>query len=170
MNPFKLLPEIWIKRLTTFWGLGLWSKKMPGTWGSFVGLFFYTIFFHNLKPIEFFIFGALCVYLSCGLCTEAEYIFHQKDPHCAIIDEIIAMPFCFIGLRPWMRVYPMWWFMLLGFILFRFFDIIKPLGIKEIQKLEGGKGVVFDDLLAAAYTCICLHFWLQMKWFPFGQH
>lgn len=43
-----------------------------------------------------------------------------------------------------------------GFILFRFFDILKPLGIKRIQELKGGAGILADDLLAGLYALISL--------------
>jgi phosphatidylglycerophosphatase A len=142
---------------------------MPGTWGTFVGLIFYTIFFHSLPPFEFTLLSVLCIGAACQLCTEAEKIFHTKDPPCAIVDEIVAVPLCFVGLRPWMDRYSGGWFMLLGFILFRFFDIVKPLGIRKIQELEGGKGVVYDDLLAAVYTCLCLHLWVWVQWPPFQR-
>ena len=47
-------------------------------------------------------------------------------------------------------------FVLLGFLLFRFFDILKPLGLRALEKLPGGLGVVLDDLGAALYANGCL--------------
>jgi phosphatidylglycerophosphatase A len=44
-----------------------------------------------------------------------------------------------------------------GFALFRFFDIVKPLGIKRLQHLPGGWGVVVDDVVAALAACATLH-------------
>jgi phosphatidylglycerophosphatase A len=44
----------------------------------------------------------------------------------------------------------------LGFALFRFFDIVKPLGIRQIQKLPRGWGVVLDDVLAGVYAALVL--------------
>jgi phosphatidylglycerophosphatase A len=45
---------------------------------------------------------------------------------------------------------------LLGFGLFRFFDIVKPLGIRWIEKAPGGIGIVMDDVVAALYANLCL--------------
>lgn len=49
------------------------------------------------------------------------------------------------------------WILISGFILFRFFDIVKPLGIKQVQSLESGWGVLLDDLLAGLYALISLN-------------
>ena len=46
----------------------------------------------------------------------------------------------------------------LGFILFRIFDILKPFGIKRIQRLHGGIGIMIDDLVAALFSALILHF------------
>jgi phosphatidylglycerophosphatase A len=66
-----------------------------------------------------------------------------------------------------MLLYPAWQIMLLGLILFRFFDIVKPMGIRSLQRLDGGRGIVFDDLAAAIYTCLVLHVWIGCSWPPF---
>jgi phosphatidylglycerophosphatase A len=53
----------------------------------------------------------------------------------------------------------------LGFALFRFFDIVKPLGIRQIQKLPRGWGVVLDDVLAGVYAAVVLTgLFLFMGW------
>jgi phosphatidylglycerophosphatase A len=49
-----------------------------------------------------------------------------------------------------------WIILLVGFGLFRFFDILKPLGIRRIENLPGGWGIVLDDVLAAIYANLAL--------------
>jgi phosphatidylglycerophosphatase A len=73
-----------------------------------------------------------------------------KDNYRVVIDEVAGMwismlfaPLTFISL-------------LAGLILFRFFDILKPLYIRRMEKLPGGTGVMMDDVLAGAYSCIAL--------------
>lgn len=44
-----------------------------------------------------------------------------------------------------------------GFLLFRFFDIVKPAGINSLQKIPEGFGILLDDVLAGIYALICLH-------------
>jgi phosphatidylglycerophosphatase A len=48
-------------------------------------------------------------------------------------------------------------FIVLGFLLFRLFDITKPFGIKALEKLPGGFGIVLDDVMAAIYANLALH-------------
>ncbi len=154
-----LIPSRWILNLATLWQVGH-HGKMPGTKGSFLGLIYYTLFFHNLSPLSYLLWGLLTSHLACIICTQAEFIMGKKDPSCIILDELVAIPFCFLGLQFKMQIYPVWCFMLFGFILFRFFDIVKPFGIKKLQQLNGGLGIVIDDIVAALFTCFCLHVFL----------
>ena len=64
----------------------------------------------------------------------------------------------FVGELPYnQRVEQRGWLVLLvGFLLFRLFDILKPLGIKKLQDYPGGVGVVLDDVAAGFATCISL--------------
>ena len=48
------------------------------------------------------------------------------------------------------------WYGLAAFMLFRFFDILKPLGIRRMEKLPGGWGVMMDDILSGVYGFIVL--------------
>ena len=50
-----------------------------------------------------------------------------------------------------------WLVVLLGFLFFRLFDVLKPFGIKKLQDYPGGIGVVVDDVAAAFATCITLY-------------
>lgn len=156
MNFLKNFPSTWILNLATLGPVGYWGM-MPGTSGTFVGLIWYTLFFHEATPPTYLFLGCLSIFLACAVCTQAEILLRRKDPHEVILDEVVAMPFCFLGLQPAMNHYPVWCFMLLGFLFFRFFDIVKPFGIKKLQVLPGGRGIVFDDIAAAFCTCLLLH-------------
>lgn len=156
MSVLSIFPPQWILNSATLGPIG-YMGKMPGTNGSFVGLIWYTLFFHDAPPHVYLFLCCLSSYLACAICTKAEHLLHKKDPHEVILDEMVAMPFCFLGLQPDMANYPVWKFMLAGFVIFRFFDIFKPFGIKKLQNLSGGPGVVCDDLAAALATCACLH-------------
>lgn len=153
---FTFIPSRWILNIATLGKVGFLGK-MPGTNGSFVGLIYYTLFFHTLSPLAYLFWAGLTTYIACIICTQAEFLLGKKDPSCVILDEMVAIPFCFLGLQFQMQIYPVWVFMLLGFLLFRFFDIVKPLGIKKLQQLNGGLGIVIDDIAAALASCCCLH-------------
>jgi len=73
-----------------------------------------------------------------------------KDSYRVVIDEVAGM---FISV---LFVPPDWKWMLIGFVLFRFFDIAKPLYIRRLEALKGGWGVMLDDVLAGIYANILL--------------
>lgn len=152
----KFLPRTWVVDVSTLGPIGFWGK-MPGTNGSIAGLIFYTILLYGLSPPTLFIIEAFLIYLSIAFCGEAELIMRKKDPSQIILDEFIAIPLCFLGTQYIMDQYKVWVVMITGFILFRFFDILKPFGIKRLQKLEGGMGVVIDDVAAALASCVVIH-------------
>jgi len=137
----------------------------PGTFGSLVGLVWFAVLMAT-KRYELYLLGALCgLGLSVWLCGAAEEILKQRDPPSVVLDEIIAIPFCFL---PWVThawlaqsKLPALDTFLTGqgllvtvavFILFRAFDIFKPWPVRQSQRLPGGWGVTVDDLLAAAYV------------------
>ena len=73
-----------------------------------------------------------------------------KDSSKVVIDEVAGMclTLLFIPVR--------WQYVLIGLVLFRFFDIVKPLYIRRMEKLNGGWGVMMDDVLAGIYSNIVL--------------
>lgn len=140
-------------------------KKAPGTFGSVAGLLFYCLLFHQADALTF---GFLCLasaYFAVGICDAAEQRLQMRDPGMIVLDEFVAMPVVFMGMggpQGILHQHYGWPVLLLGFILFRIFDIIKPLGIKKLQNLPGGIGCVADDYAAALAACVCLHavlFW-----------
>ncbi|GHB92229.1 phosphatidylglycerophosphatase A family protein [Cerasicoccus arenae] len=154
-----LLPSPIITNVATLGKLG-YLGKAPGTNGSVAGVLLYTVMFYPLEPFFYFLILAAWIYLAIAFCGEAENRLFKRDPGEVILDEVVAMPVCFIGLQGAIAAFGAWaWtILLLGFGLFRLFDILKPFGIKKLQDLPGGLGVVVDDLAAGVATCICLHF------------
>ena len=157
-NPvwIRTLPTSWIVNLSTLWGLG-YLGKAPGTLGSLAGLLWFTVFFFYLHPVLYILFLAATLYLAVQICGEGEKRMAKIDPPEMILDEMVAIPLCFIGLQHVLYGTNAWIIILLGFLLFRLFDILKPFGISRLQKMPGGKGVVADDVAAALVTCLCLH-------------
>jgi phosphatidylglycerophosphatase A len=159
MNVFRplwvraLASRIVVKLATVFVGE---KVVMPGTIGSFIGLFWYTLFFYGDNLLLFWIKLAASIYLAVVICEEAEFRLGKKDPPVVILDEVVAMPLCFVLSRALQVRFSLWVVLLSGFLVFRFFDIIKPLGIRSLQKFGGGVGIVIDDLVAAIYTAIIL--------------
>lgn len=145
--------------------LGPLGRKLPapGTWGSVAGLLYFTVFFYPLGVIGTLIFSAIGLYIAVALCGEAEFRLGRKDPGEVILDEFVAMPLCFLGWRALPGPLPVWAVFLVGLGLFRLFDIVKPLGIRKLQDLPGGWGVVIDDVAAALAACATMHA-LKIAW------
>jgi phosphatidylglycerophosphatase A len=145
--------------------LGPIGRKLPapGTWGSVAGLLYFTVFFYPLGVVGTLIFSTIGIYLAVALCGEAEFRLGRKDPGEVILDEFVAMPLCYLGWRALPGPLPVWAVFLLGLGLFRLFDIVKPLGIRKLQDLPGGWGVVVDDVAAALAACATMHA-LKIAW------
>ncbi len=139
----------------------------PGTWGSLVGLAWFAGLMAT-RRYELYLLGALCgAGFSVWLCGAAERILKQKDPSSVVLDEIIAIPFCFLpwvtagwlkdGKLPALEVFRSGRGLMAVaaiFVLFRVFDILKPWPVRQSQRLPGGWGVTVDDLLAAVYVAL----------------
>jgi phosphatidylglycerophosphatase A len=164
-----LLPKGFVTGLATCGKIGYWGK-MPGTTGSVVGILWFLLISQLLYPVwqvGYYLFLGICVYLAIVICTEAEKHFSKRDPGEIILDEVIAVPFCFIGLEHFLATscYWMWTLLFSGFFLFRVFDILKPLGIRALQNISGGIGIVIDDVAAAFATSIVLNITLRTIFF-----
>lgn len=161
-NPiWGLMPRRLILGITNFGPIG--QLKAPGTWGSVVGILLFTVIFAPLAPVYYLLLSLFLIFVAVPFCEEAEIRLGRKDPGCVILDECVAIPVCFFSI-PFQPGEPAWPWILGGFALFRFFDILKPLGIGKLQNLQGGWGVVADDIAAAVATNICLqiiYFFLQ---------
>ena len=141
----------WKKVIATAGGAG-YIPIASGTWGALVGLLV-ILPFQNQNPQSIWItlmigsflgtwFGA---YLAARL--EKEW---GEDPKEFVWDEVIGMWVTLIGHSL------NWKSLLVGFLLFRFFDIFKPLGIRKLESLQNGWGVMLDDVAAGFAASILL--------------
>jgi phosphatidylglycerophosphatase A len=83
--------------------------------------------------------------------SQAETIFQRKDPGQVVIDEVAGqlialLPIPLSAVGPWRLL------VLLGFLLFRAFDVIKPYPVRRLETLKSGLGIVADDLAAGTYA------------------
>lgn len=135
--------------IATFSGIG-YLPLMPGTFASFAYL---VLYFFALKKVPFFIpvFLILIIFfIGVFFSTRAEKIFKKKDPRPIVIDEVMGQMVSLFLIPS--RIVPL----LIGFILFRIFDVLKPFPCFEVQKIKGGWGVMLDDLFAGIWANIFL--------------
>jgi phosphatidylglycerophosphatase A len=160
----RSLPTAFVVGLATLGPLGR-KLPAPGTWGSAAGLLYFAVFFQRMSLAENILASAIAAYVAVWFCGEAEVRLRKKDPGEVILDEFVAMPLCFLGWHSLARSFALWEIYLAGFALFRLFDIVKPFGIRGLQKLPGGWGVVIDDTAAALAACATLHLgaWLLAR-------
>ena len=136
----------------------------PGTFGSLAGLVAFAALLAWTDWPILGLFGGffLLAIVSIPICSRVERILGKTDPGEVILDEFVAQPLVFVWSFPAFFAVrsPAEHLLLLaaGFALFRFFDILKPLGIKRLQSIGGGTGVVADDLAAALVGSLLLSF------------
>lgn len=160
----RVLPSGLVIAVATLGPLGR-RLPAPGTWGSLAGLLLFAVFLPRASTGAVLVVSALTAYLAVIFCGEAEKRLRAKDPGQVVLDEVVAMPLCFLGWRLLVGPWPAWGVLVAGFLFFRLFDIAKPLGIRRLQSLPGGWGVVADDVAAALAACAALHVtaWLWTK-------
>ena len=135
--------------------VGRWGRA-PGTNGSLAGLLFFAVALPLLSPLTLVALTVVLAWAAVGICGEAERRLGRRDPGFVILDEFVAIPLVFVGWQELAEIVPAWTLLVAGFLLFRLFDIWKPLGIKRLQDLPGGWGVVVDDLAAAVLSLATL--------------
>lgn len=125
------------------------SPVAPGTLASLLAMIIYVFVKGNAFIYYFLTMFLLIIgFWSAGL---AEKSFSRKDPPQIVIDEFSSMMLVwfFIPFNPK--------FLIIGFLLFRFFDIVKIPPLKRLQALPSGFGIMLDDIAAAILTNLILH-------------
>jgi phosphatidylglycerophosphatase A len=130
-------------------GAGL-AAKAPGTLGTLVALPLHFLIAH-LPAVAYWgllLLGGLLGIWACGRTANALGV---PDHGGIVWDEIVAF-LLVLHFAP-----PTWWGYVLAFALFRLFDVWKPFPIGWLDaRIEGGVGVMLDDVLAAGYAIVCL--------------
>ena len=148
-------------KIATFCGIG-YVKFAPGTLGAFFAL--PIAWCLSVFVGQFFFLVIALLFFFIGIWASNIFIKNEKsgnkDPSSIVIDEVVGVWLTLMPFNPSLSTY------ILGFVLFRFFDILKPCPISLADKsLKGGFGVMFDDVLAALYSIICLFYLLEIMMF-----
>lgn len=146
-------------------GAGL-APKAPGTFGSLVGFVWFALLLETGSLFLYILGCALGMIASIWICGRAEKLLNRHDPSSVVLDEIIAIPICFLswlvlecrrvgGFPGSQYIFTQHWLIcVITFVTFRLFDIWKPPPVFQAQSLKGGLGVTMDDVLAAGYVNI----------------
>jgi phosphatidylglycerophosphatase A len=155
--------------IATAFGLG-YLPKAPGTWGSLaavalywvahrlIWVFPFDIYVHDYYVAQVGVIAwMIALFLAViGVWTSVRVATYagKKDPQFVVIDEVSGQHFTYV-----LALAPVnWKYLLLGFILFRVFDIWKPFPARQAEHLPGGWGIMADDWVAAIYAALGL--WL----------
>lgn len=137
------------KIIASVFGIG-YIRKGGGTVAAACAIFIWWLLFRDNAfhwvPVALTIFTT-GIGVIAGNVVEEDW---GKDSYRVVIDEVAGM---FISV---LFVPLVWWWLLTGFVLFRFFDIAKPLYIRRMEVFKGGWGVMLDDVLAGVYANIIL--------------
>ena len=131
----------------TGFGVG-YSPVAPGTLGTLIAIPVCYFLSNILSPLyEITLVGFF--FLSVWISENAERYFGKKDDQRIVIDEVIGFLITMLWIPPTLL------FLIIGFFLFRFFDILKPFPIRRLEKgFKGGFGIVLDDVVAGVYANI----------------
>ncbi|RMF92820.1 MAG: phosphatidylglycerophosphatase A [Candidatus Schekmanbacteria bacterium] len=137
----------------SFFYLG-YAPIVPGTFGSLGGLAIYY-FIDDLSPFFFIAIVSVLFVAGSIAATKAEEYYGRKDSSEIVIDEVVGMlitlfliPFSLKNL-------------IVGFVVFRIMDIIKPFPGRAVERIKGGTGVMLDDVVAGIYGNILMQVFIR---------
>jgi phosphatidylglycerophosphatase A len=136
-----------IEWTATFLGVGR-TPVMPGTMASLAGTVIVVVLHGHLALY----IGVVLLVTALGFMTSGrmEQIAGKKDPSCIVIDEVAGVMIAFFLLPVSAPV------LLTTFFVFRAFDMFKIYPVNKFEAMEGGTGVMMDDIIAGLYTNITM--------------
>ena len=139
-----------MRSIATFFGIG-YTPKGGGTLAAAVCCVIWYLAWGGGRDNGWLEAAVTALIIAAGLWSAGKMeTVWGKDSYRIVIDEVAGMclTLCWVPVR--------WPYILAGLVLFRFFDIAKPLYIRKMERLRGGWGVMMDDVLAGAYANLLL--------------
>jgi phosphatidylglycerophosphatase A len=151
---------LWASLVATFFGMGR-LKPGPGTWGSVATVLLWALASSQIPTAAgtWATIAAAVVVTLIGIpaATRVARASGLKDPQFVVIDEVAGQLVALIAV-------PLaWQTFLVGLILFRVFDILKPPPVRQLERLPEGIGIVVDDLGAGLYALAVMHLLLHFR-------
>jgi len=158
--PPRLIMTTWEHLLAFWFGAGL-SPVAPGTAGTLAALPLWLL----LRPLPLAIYLPLVVLLfgfGCWVCGVSAKRLGVHDHGGIVFDEVVGLLVSCVPLLPALGLAHGGWqrqlvWLIAAFLLFRLFDVWKPWPIRVLdRRVEGGFGIMIDDLIAALYAAVLL--------------
>ena len=159
----QLRAPVWANWVATFLGIGR-LRPGPGTWASAITVLLWWMLSRNFPPASQWWLAALLALAAIAVgipaATRVARASGSKDPQFVVVDEVAGQLIALVGV-------PLTWkSLLLAFILFRGFDIVKPPPVRSLERLPAGFGIVLDDVAAGLYAVIIMHLLLHFGVLP----
>lgn len=142
------------KLIATSFGAGF-SPVAPGTMGALVAILVWYILSLCMaySTLQWTLVGLIVVFTIIGVwsATVSER-YWGEDPSKVVIDETVGEWIALLAVPAGQH----WAYILAAFVLFRFFDIFKPLGVRSMENLKGGYGIMADDILSGVYAAVVM--------------
>lgn len=143
----------WAWTIGTFFGIGLIGRG-GGTLASVPIVVSWALLavYYPVAHLHWYVAAFAVVATLIGVAASAA-VAHEsgkKDPSEVVIDEVAGQAIALIGAPAG------WKWALVGFILFRAFDIVKPFPVRQLESLRGGWGVMMDDVMAGVFAALML--------------
>ena len=150
-SPSRITFRELLKRPACFLGLGFGSglaPKAPGTFGTLAAVPIYWLM-QDLPLALYLAIVVIAFIAGIWICQKSADWLQQNDPSAVVWDEIVGYLITMIAAPSG------WQWMVLGFVLFRFFDILKPWPINLADKaIHGGLGIMVDDVIAGVFALV----------------
>ena len=142
--------------IATGFGSG-YSPIAPGTAGALLAMLIwwgYSLLFSHCISIPVLTFIVIVVFTFAGVWSSSVVEkYWGEDPSRVVVDEMVGTWIALLAVPKGAH----WGYMLAAFVLFRFFDIVKPLGVRKMESLPSGFGIMADDILAGIYGFIVIY-------------
>ena len=140
--------------LATGLGLAYLTPVAKATLASAATVAIYgTLAWGDDSGINFYLILAIAVIFFVGVPVSASVKSDKDpDPSKVVIDEVSGQLAACLILAP-----VGWWSMIAAFLLFRLFDILKPVGIRRLEAIPNGWGIMLDDLAAGALAAVVIN-------------
>ena len=149
---------LWATTVATFFGIGR-LRPGPGTWASAATVVIWAAIAYGLTPSlrtpVAIALAVLVTLVGIPAATRVARASAAKDPQFVVIDEVAGQLIALIAV-------PLaWQTFLVGLILFRAFDIVKPPPVRQLERLPEGTGIMLDDVAAGIFAFVGMHLLLH---------